>query len=375
MFIRKPVAYALLVAVLLIAIFSGAYTANAQTQNPPAPPTAVPAQSTPPFQPDQMMGAMAGMLDQMDALLAATDHPAHQQMAPAMMKILEGMTELNQPVTEQIHGQSGPGHEAQLQRMGENSARMQAMTERLHGMGGHPAAPAAPAPEGAQPAPAGPGTAQMQMGQQMQMMGMMMQMMGMMQSQMAGEMMGGQGMQMDPMMGKMMEQMGKGMMGGAGMGEMMGKGMMGSEMMDGGGMGQMGAGAPVTGTATATSPAAAPTGGAEQSVEGGGVTVKVAPLTLTTEDAATLDFALSLDTHTVELNYDLAQLAVLTDNLGNEYTPAAWTPEKSDGHHVGGLLSFGDRATILQDGVTELALNVKDVAGVAERQFTWTIEQ
>ncbi len=366
MFIRKPVAYALLVVFLLVATVAGTYTADAQTQNPPAAPAAA-AQSEQTFEPDQMMGAMAGMLDQIDALLAATDHPAHQQMAPAMMKILEGMTELNQPVTEQIHGQSGPGHEAQLQRMGENSARMEAMTERLHGMGGHSAAPAASAPESTQPAPTGPGSAQMQMGQQMQMMGMMMQMMGMMHSQMADEMMGGQGMQMDPMMGmmdKMMGQMGKGMMGGAGMGEMMGDGM-----------GRMGAGTPVTDTATGSSPAAAPAGGAEQSVEGGEVTVKVTPLTLTTADAATLDFAVSLDTHTVELNYDLAQLAVLTDNLGNEYTPAAWTPEKSDGHHVGGLLSFADRAGIVQADVTELTLNVKDVAGVAERLFTWKLEQ
>ena len=368
MFIRKPVTYALLVVVLLIAAVFGAYTANAQTTNPPTVPAQSPTESAQTFQPDQMMGAMAALLDQMDGLLAATAHPDHQKMAPAMMKILEGMAELNEPVTEQIHGQSGAGHETQLQRMTEGAARMQAMKERIHGMLGHDAAPAAPSAESQKASPKDPAASQMQMGQSMQMMGMMMQMMGMMQSQMAAEMMGGQPMQPMGMMGQMMKQMGQ-------MQEMMGEGMMGKEMMGAGGMGQMGAGAPMTGTATAASPAAAPAGGAEQSVEGGGVTVKVTPLTLTNEEAASLDFAVSLDTHTVELNYDLAQLVTLADNLGNTYTPAAWTPEKSDGHHVGGLLSFADRATILQEGVTELTLTVADVAGVAERQFVWSIEQ
>jgi len=372
---RKPVTYALLVVLLLLVSGLGAYSVNAQTQNPPAP--AQPATESPqPFQPEQMMGAMAGMLDQMDGLLAATDHAVHLQMAPAMIKILEGMQELSQPLTEQIHGQNGPAHDAQMQQMGERRARMQALTERLHGMAGHGAAqvPAAPAGESAQPAPAAPTAAQMQMGQQMQMMGMMMQMMGMMQSRMAGEMMQpgmregkgamGDEMQMAPMMGMMGQMM-----------EKMGEGTMGKGMMGGGGMGQMGAGAPVTGTATAASPASAPGGAVGQSVEGGGVTVKVTPANLKDSDADTLDFTVSLDTHTVELNYDLVQLAVLTDNLGNEYSPASWTPEQSDGHHVGGLLSFGDRVTILEEGVTELTLTVKDVAGIAERFFVWSINQ
>lgn len=379
MFIRKPVTYALLVAVLLIAAVFGAYTANAQTTNPPAVPAQSPSESAQPFQPDQMMGAMAALLDQLDGLLAATAHPDHQKMAPAMMKILEGMAELNEPVTEQIHGQSGAGHEAQLQRMTEGAARMQAMKERIHGMMGHDAAPAAPSAESQKASPKDPAASQMQMGQSMQMMGMMMQMMGMMQSQMAGEMMGGGmmdgknpmdgAMQMAPMMGmmgQMMEKMGKGMMG---------EGMMGKEMMGAGGMGQMGAGAPLTGTVTTESPAAAATAAPEQSVEGGGVTVKVTPLTLSAADAVALDFAVSLDTHTVELNYDLAQLALLRDNLGNEYTPAAWTPEQSGGHHVGGLLSFADRATILQSGVTELTLDVTGIAGVPSRLFVWSVEQ
>ncbi len=393
MFIRKPVAYLLLVAILLISGFVGAYTVNVQAATPTRAPAQAFTQDAPAFQPDLMMGAMAAMLDQIDGLLAATEHEAHVAMAPAMMKIIEGMMELNQPVTEQIHGQAGPGHQVQLERMTESAARMQAMAERIHGMMGHAGgAPTVAAPSGAadphaqhaqEAAPETPVPSKMEMGETMQMMGMMMQMMGMMQSQMAGEMMGGKaplqgGRSMQPMdsdmqMGQMMGMMGQ-MMGKMGKG-MMGDGMMGEGMMGGGGMNQMGAGAPVTGTATADGPSAAATAASEQSVEGGGVTVKVTPLTLSAADAVALDFAVSLDTHTVELNYDLAQLALLRDNLGNEYTPAAWTPEQSGGHHVGGLLSFADRATILQSGVTELTLDVTGIAGVPSRLFVWSVEQ
>ncbi len=369
MFTRRPVAYALLALVLLVVSALGANSVNAQ--NPPAPPAQSSIQETQGFQPDQMMDAMGGMLDQMDALLAATEHAAHQQMAPAMIKILDGMQELGQPVTEQIYSQSGSGHEVQLERMTESDARMKAMTERLHGMAGHSAAPATPAPESAQPLPAAPAEAQIQMGQQMQMMGMMMQMMGMMSG--AGMMEDGQ-----PMGGEMMEMMGPMMQKMGQMQRMMGDGMMGKGMMGGEGMGSMGAGAPMTGTAVTQSLTAGPTAANEtatQNVEGGGVIIKVTPLSLTDADAATLDFAVSLDTHTVELNYDLTQLATLTDNLGNSYAPASWSPDKSDGHHVGGLLSFADRATILQEDVTEVTLIVNDVAGVAERTFVWSVTE
>ena len=112
---------------------------------------------------------------------------------------------------------------------------------------------------------------------------------------------------------------------------------------------------------------------ATQSVEGGSVTVKVTPLTLTDKTATTLNFEVVLETHSVELTYDLAQLAVLRDNLGNEYQPTTWSPDKSSGHHVDGLLSFADRATILQTGVTSLELDVTGIAGIASRLFQWTV--
>jgi len=119
-----------------------------------------------------------------------------------------------------------------------------------------------------------------------------------------------------------------------------------------------------------------PSGAAEpiaQSIEGGGVTVKVTPLTLTDGTATSLDFEVVLDTHSGELNYDLAELALLRDNLGNEYRPAAWTPGENTGHHVSGLLSFADRAKILQTGVTALELDVTEIASVPSRIFSWNV--
>lgn len=131
-----------------------------------------------------------------------------------------------------------------------------------------------------------------------------------------------------------------------------------------------------SGEDTSDAAATKPSGAVEpiaQSNEGGGVTVKVTPLNLSDATADTLEFEVVLDTHTVELNYDIAQLAILRDNLGNEYAPAAWTTTESGGHHVSGKLSFADRSTLLQSGVTELTLDVTNIAGVASRPFTWTV--
>lgn len=190
----------------------------------------------------------------------------------------------------------------------------------------------------------------------------------------------GSGMQMEQMMGmmgQMMQMMGQmhGKMGG-GMMDHSGSGMMGSQ-----GMGQMGSSSPMSGTTPAkpmpSAGAKTPVAGehAPQIIEGGGVTVKVTPLTLADTSATTLDFEVVLDTHSVELNYDVAQLAILRDNLGNEYKPATWTPEQNGGHHVSGLLSFADRTAILQTGVTSLELDVTNIAGVSNRLFQWSVEE
>jgi YVTN family beta-propeller protein len=104
----------------------------------------------------------------------------------------------------------------------------------------------------------------------------------------------------------------------------------------------------------------------------GAVTIAITLLNLQGSDT-TLDFQVVLDTHAVDLDYDLAELAVLRDSQGNEYLPAAWDGPQG-GHHVSGILRFDGRTTILAAGSTYLELEVRDVARIPSRLFRWEIE-
>lgn len=173
-----------------------------------------------------------------------------------------------------------------------------------------------------------------EMGQMMQMMGMMHQKMG----------------QMQMMMGVMMSS------------DMMESGMMGEGMM-GEGMGNAAPEAAETApdaTATvepnatevvtestessepeaATSDSGHPTAvlaATPQSATAGAITVDATPLT--TDELLDVAFAVTLETHSVELDFDLAERAILT--IGEFSFPAtSWSPDTPSGHHVEGTLHF-----------------------------------
>lgn len=143
---------------------------------------------------------------------------------------------------------------------------------------------------------------------------------------------------------------------------------------------------PTTGTETATElPASpAPTAGADeaqpaqpadltQSAEAGAVTVQVTPLNLHELQAAALDFQIVMDTHSVDLDVDLAQTAVL--RIGDQEIAANdWQASAGGGHHVEGTLSFpavDDSGRRWLDGATAVTLTIRDLAGVGERAFPW----
>jgi hypothetical protein len=108
-----------------------------------------------------------------------------------------------------------------------------------------------------------------------------------------------------------------------------------------------------------------------QSDQQGAITVVVKPLNLAAP-GATLDFEVSLDTHSVDLSMDLAQLATLTDGNGREVQATVWDAPQG-GHHVSGTLSFPTTTPggeELLDGTVQLTLLMRDV-GVAERRFVW----
>ena len=86
---------------------------------------------------------------------------------------------------------------------------------------------------------------------------------------------------------------------------------------------------------TKESPKAAP-GLPARTVTAGAVTVKVTPARL---DASGAEFAVSFDTHSVELDLDVARSARLEVD-GVAWSPPAWSGDGPSGHHRQGTLRF-----------------------------------
>ena len=102
----------------------------------------------------------------------------------------------------------------------------------------------------------------------------------------------------------------------------------------------------------------------------GEVTVEVAPLNLT-GPGETLDFQVKLDTHSVDLSMNLAELATLATDTGITVQAANWDAPLG-GHHVEGTLSFPatvDGTPLLAEAST-ITLTIADL-DVQERTFVW----
>ncbi len=106
--------------------------------------------------------------------------------------------------------------------------------------------------------------------------------------------------------------------------------------------------------------------------EQGAVTVTIMPLNLDNREE-TLDFEVSLETHSVELDMDVAGLATLTTDTGRSVNATVWTGP-SGGHHIEGTLSFPATVdgTSLLEGTATLTLVLRDV-DAPERLFVWTL--
>jgi hypothetical protein len=106
----------------------------------------------------------------------------------------------------------------------------------------------------------------------------------------------------------------------------------------------------------------------------GAVEFVVTPINLSAP-GATLDFDVSMDTHSEELAWDLAAQSELTTNTGVTVRGQSWPV--GNGHHYEGTLSFpattADGQAVL-DGAATLTLVIRDT-DVAERVFTWELGQ
>lgn len=115
------------------------------------------------------------------------------------------------------------------------------------------------------------------------------------------------------------------------------------------------------------------TGGVTQTSEGGQVTVAA---TWQGPRAGPV-FRVALDTHSVDLGgYDLRQLAVLRTDQGREVRPSGWDAPISS-HHREGTLTFpatgSDGQPLIRPSTRTIELISRDVAGVPERTFRWTL--
>ena len=107
--------------------------------------------------------------------------------------------------------------------------------------------------------------------------------------------------------------------------------------------------------------------------EQGAVIFEVTPLNLGTP-AETLEFDVSMNTHSVDLSMDLAQLATISTDAGLTVQASKWDATPG-GHHVSGKLIFPsmqDGKSIL-DGSNKLTLNIINV-DAASRVFEWELE-
>ena len=97
------------------------------------------------------------------------------------------------------------------------------------------------------------------------------------------------------------------------------------------------------------------------------VTVTVTPSDLGV-DSKEWKFNVVMDTHSVELDQDIVETAILIDNPGEEYKPLRWEGAGPGGHHREGTLIFAPIKPYPQ----HLSLIIKNIGG-KDRAFAWII--
>lgn len=111
---------------------------------------------------------------------------------------------------------------------------------------------------------------------------------------------------------------------------------------------------------------------ATQTDSQGAVTFEVTPLNLN-NPGDTLQFDVTMSTHSVELSMDLATLATLTTDTGATIQAILWDGP-TGGHHVEGKLSFpaSQNGKSVLAGAKQLTLTITNV-DAPERTFVWEL--
>lgn len=104
-----------------------------------------------------------------------------------------------------------------------------------------------------------------------------------------------------------------------------------------------------------------------QESEGGNVTVTVKPKTLKVGENPS--FELEFETHSVDLDFDVAKQSYIVDDKGKRFNNGIWNGSPPGGHHRNGTLTFN---TFLPK--TEFVkLIIRNVSGIPERAFRWKL--
>jgi hypothetical protein len=104
----------------------------------------------------------------------------------------------------------------------------------------------------------------------------------------------------------------------------------------------------------------------------GAVAFSVQPLNLDAPGDS-LNFEVSMNTHSVDLTMNLATLATLTTDKGVSVSGLSWNGP-AGGHHVSGVLTFSAKnaGKSILDGATKLTLTINNV-DAPQRIFTWDL--
>jgi hypothetical protein len=99
-----------------------------------------------------------------------------------------------------------------------------------------------------------------------------------------------------------------------------------------------------------------------------GVRVDVLPVELV--EGRSVSFEVRLNTHSVDLDQDMANVSSLKDSMGNTFQPTGWVGSPPGGHHRSGTLTF---PTLPPDTET-VTLVIKGVGKDSERIFSWQVQ-
>lgn len=99
------------------------------------------------------------------------------------------------------------------------------------------------------------------------------------------------------------------------------------------------------------------------------VTVSVIPRVLFLREKPVFDVV--FETHSVDLNFDVASIASLEDKKRNTLGNPVWDGSPPGGHHRNGILSFSEP---LPASTKQVILTLRDIAGIARRTFTWEVK-